>query len=78
MDKVVKDILSALKGEKEVDKITKINNKYLITLSDNGEPIVDVSYIFENGKIAPFSPVGHFKELNKVTKTVVYDRRKRK
>ena len=51
MDKVVSDILKAVKKPREVDLITKLGKDYIVTLSENGEPLMDGVFIYKNGKI---------------------------
>lgn len=74
MDRIIKDILSNFKGKKQVDKIVKLDDKYIISLSENGEPIVDEFYIYDNKGISPYIPTMEFIK----SKNIVYDRRKRR
>lgn len=74
MDSIIKDILSKFKGKKQVDKIVKLENEYIISLSENGEPLVDELYIYKNGKISIYNPTIEFMK----SKDIIYDRRKKR
>jgi hypothetical protein len=78
-DSTIKIILSKFnKGITKVDTIIKMDNKYIVSLSNNNMPIVDLFYSYENGKIEKYSPVNEMQKFFEASKNIVYDRRKRR
>ena len=69
MDKMIKDILSLKFDKKQIDKIVKFKNEYIISLSENGEPVMDEFYSYKNGEINPYVPTADYLK----SKNIVYD-----
>ena len=75
MDKVVSDIIKKCKSIGDVDRIVKIGDKYVITLSKNGKPLLDCFYSYKDGKLELYSPYKEFDKVMKAAEDPIYIRR---